>query len=104
PPIDAGRCFLRAHGSWCSCGGPRRHVGGWQTNEVESVQTFERQDTAMTSTTRDMPSTPNRTVDRREIPTGSSCLIKDSWTEATRHLRAIPRNPELLMFATIQPI
>jgi ABC-2 type transport system permease protein/oleandomycin transport system permease protein len=51
-----------------------------------------------------MPATAERTVDRRDIPTGFSWLIRDSWTEATRHLRAIPRNPELLMFATIQPI
>ena len=59
----------------------------------------------MTSTTtRDLPATSDRTVDRRDIPTGFGWLIKDSWTEATRHLRAIPRNPELLMFATIQPI
>jgi ABC-2 type transport system permease protein/oleandomycin transport system permease protein len=59
----------------------------------------------MTSTTtRDLPSTSMHTIDRREIPQGFSWLIKDSWTEATRHLRAIPRNPELLMFATIQPI
>ena len=29
---------------------------------------------------------------------------KDSWVEAERHLRIIPRNPELLIFATIQPI
>jgi len=39
-----------------------------------------------------------------EPPTGWIWIIKDSWTEATRHLRAIPRNPELLVFATIQPI
>jgi ABC-2 type transport system permease protein/oleandomycin transport system permease protein len=59
----------------------------------------------VTSTTaRDTSSTFDHTVDRREIPTGLSWLIKDSWTEATRHLRAIPRNPELLIFATIQPI
>jgi ABC-2 type transport system permease protein/oleandomycin transport system permease protein len=31
-------------------------------------------------------------------------MLKDSWTEATRHLRAIPRNVELLIFATIQPV
>ena len=31
-------------------------------------------------------------------------LLRDSWTEATRHLRAVPRNPELLIFATLQPI
>ena len=35
---------------------------------------------------------------------GRIWLLKDSWTEATRHLRAVPRNPELLVFATIQPI
>ncbi|MCU1501367.1 MAG: multidrug transporter permease protein [Ilumatobacteraceae bacterium] len=39
-----------------------------------------------------------------EPPTGFIWVIKDSWTEATRHLRAVPRNPELLVFATIQPI
>jgi ABC-2 type transport system permease protein len=39
-----------------------------------------------------------------EIPTGPSWLFRDSWTEALRHLRAVPRNPELLIFATIQPI
>lgn len=30
--------------------------------------------------------------------------LQDSWTEAERHLRIIPRNIELLIFATIQPI
>lgn len=30
--------------------------------------------------------------------------LRDSWTEAMRHLRIIPRNIELLIFATIQPI
>jgi ABC-2 type transport system permease protein/oleandomycin transport system permease protein len=29
---------------------------------------------------------------------------RDAWTEARRHLKIIPRNPELLIFATIQPI
>jgi ABC-2 type transport system permease protein len=38
------------------------------------------------------------------VPTGVSWLLRDSWTEATRHLRAIPRNAELLVFATVQPI
>jgi len=33
-----------------------------------------------------------------------SWVIKDSWTEATRHLRIIPRNSELLVFSIIQPI
>jgi ABC-2 type transport system permease protein/oleandomycin transport system permease protein len=39
-----------------------------------------------------------------EIPMGRIWLLKDSWTEATRHLKAVPRNPELLVFATVQPI
>ncbi len=39
-----------------------------------------------------------------DIPRGPIWLLKDSWTEAMRHLRALPRNPELLMFATIQPL
>lgn len=30
--------------------------------------------------------------------------VHDSWVEATRHLRIIPRNVELLIFATVQPI
>jgi ABC-2 type transport system permease protein/oleandomycin transport system permease protein len=39
-----------------------------------------------------------------DIPRGPVWLLKDSWTEAMRHLRALPRNPELLVFATIQPL
>ena len=30
--------------------------------------------------------------------------LEDSWTEASRHLRIVPRNIELLLFSTIQPI
>lgn len=44
------------------------------------------------------------TTSRPEISTGPQWLLHDSWTEATRHLRIIPRNVELLVFATIQPI
>jgi ABC transporter DrrB family efflux protein len=36
--------------------------------------------------------------------TNLSYTVQDSWTEAGRHLRIIPRNIELLIFATIQPI
>lgn len=39
-----------------------------------------------------------------EVPTGPVWIWRDSWTEATRHLRAVPRNPELMIFATIQPV
>ncbi len=34
----------------------------------------------------------------------ASTVLQDSWTEAGRHLRIVPRNIELLIFATIQPI
>ena len=39
-----------------------------------------------------------------DIPSGPLWALRDSWNEATRHLRAVPRNPELLIFATLQPI
>lgn len=39
-----------------------------------------------------------------EPKTGLVWALRDSWTEAVRHLRIIPRNTELLMFATLQPI
>ncbi|MBK5222805.1 MAG: ABC transporter permease [Acidimicrobiia bacterium] len=35
---------------------------------------------------------------------GPVWMLRDSWTEALRHLRAMPRSPELVMFAIIQPI
>lgn len=31
-------------------------------------------------------------------------IVHDSWTEASRHVRIIPRNPELVAFAVIQPV
>jgi ABC-2 type transport system permease protein len=31
-------------------------------------------------------------------------IARDSWTEARRHLRIIPRNPELIVFAIAQPV
>jgi ABC-2 type transport system permease protein/oleandomycin transport system permease protein len=43
-------------------------------------------------------------ADEPDLPSGPVWLLRDSWTEAVRHLRAVPRNPELLVFATIQPI
>src|SRR5262245_63695239 len=39
-----------------------------------------------------------------DVPSGPVWLLRDSWTEAVRHLRALPRNPELLIFATVQPV
>jgi len=38
------------------------------------------------------------------MSSSSTYIVQDSWTEAGRHLRIIPRNIELLIFATIQPI
>jgi ABC-2 type transport system permease protein len=42
--------------------------------------------------------------DRPDVPRGPIWIWRDSWTEAMRHLRAVPRSPELLLFATVQPI
>ncbi|MGQ0743594.1 MAG: ABC transporter permease [Acidimicrobiales bacterium] len=39
-----------------------------------------------------------------DAPTGVAWALRDCWTEATRHLRALPRNPEVLAFSTIQPV
>jgi ABC-2 type transport system permease protein len=55
----------------------------------------------MTHTVDDVLLTPG---EERELVSGPGWLLRDSWTEAIRHLRAVPRNPELLIFATIQPI
>lgn len=43
-------------------------------------------------------------ADRPPVPTGPRWMVIDAWTEARRHLRIIPRNPELLIFASVQPI
>src|SRR5262245_1370706 len=39
-----------------------------------------------------------------DVPQGAIWWWRDSWTEALRHLRAMPRSPDILVFATIQPI
>jgi len=49
------------------------------------------------------PSAPGREL-TYDVPSGPIWLWRDSWTEALRHLRAVPRDPELLIFATIQPL
>jgi len=43
-------------------------------------------------------------ADHPQPTSGIVWAARDSWTEATRHLRIVPRNIELLIFATIQPI
>jgi ABC-2 type transport system permease protein/oleandomycin transport system permease protein len=45
-----------------------------------------------------------RAVGPPDPTSGALWAARDSWTEATRHLRIVPRNIELLIFATIQPI
>ena len=55
----------------------------------------------MSATTVDQVLAPSAD---EEVPTGLVWLWRDSWTEALRHLRALPRNPELLVFATLQPV
>src|SRR5690606_4226692 len=41
---------------------------------------------------------------RHAVPTGPRWILPDAWVEAMRHLRVIPRNIELLIFAAIQPV
>jgi ABC-2 type transport system permease protein len=55
----------------------------------------------MSATAVDQILTPSA---EEEVPSGLVWLWRDSWTEALRHLRALPRNPELLVFATLQPV
>jgi ABC-2 type transport system permease protein len=38
------------------------------------------------------------------LPQGIRWAMRDSWNEARRHLRAVPRNLDLLIFATLQPV
>ena len=47
---------------------------------------------------------PTAEADDHDVPGGLGWALRDSWNEATRHLRAVPRSPELLVFATIQPL
>jgi ABC transporter DrrB family efflux protein len=47
---------------------------------------------------------PATGTDAVTVETGPAWVVRDSWTEAQRHLRIIPRNPELIGFAVIQPV
>jgi ABC-2 type transport system permease protein len=58
----------------------------------------------MTVTASETVGAEGRRPDRHEVPTGPAWVLRDAWAEATRHLRIIPRNIELLIFAAIQPI
>ncbi len=43
-------------------------------------------------------------VSAGEAPQGPIWILRDSWTEAGRHLRIVPRAIDVLIFATIQPV
>lgn len=58
----------------------------------------------MTTTSRTATSLVGRSGSAVDAPGGPLWALRDSWSEATRHLRAVPRSPELLLFATLQPI
>ena len=48
--------------------------------------------------------TAARSGARRDAPSGPIWVLRDIWTEALRHLRIVPRNPDLILFASIQPV
>ena len=60
--------------------------------------------TATTSTATGSSSLVGDAGAGHDVPGGVLWALRDSWNEATRHLRAVPRSPELLLFATLQPI
>ena len=45
-----------------------------------------------------------RDLERPAPSSGLLWTVRDTWTEATRHLRIVPRNIELLLYATLQPV
>ena len=47
---------------------------------------------------------PTDTHRGSDLPSGLAWTIRDAVNEARRHLKAVPRSPELLVFATLQPI
>ena len=58
----------------------------------------------MSSTTTASGAAVDHSPVGHDVPTGPIWLWRDIWTEASRHLTATRRNPDLLVFATIQPI
>lgn len=39
-----------------------------------------------------------------DAPRGLKWVLLDTWTEAKRHLRVVPRSPELMIFVLVQPV
>jgi ABC-2 type transport system permease protein len=60
----------------------------------------------MTERLQDAGTNATRTGPARDhhVPTGLGWFFRDTWAEASRHLIATIRNPDLLVFASIQPI
>lgn len=64
----------------------------------------------MTATTRNQPARdqpkPVAAVvpERWEAPRGPAWVLRDTWTEAQRHLRIVPRTTDLMFFSIVQPI
>ena len=58
----------------------------------------------MTTTAPDPSVAAPSTISSHTVPTGPRWLASDIRVEAGRHLTATWRNPDLLVFATIQPI
>jgi ABC-2 type transport system permease protein len=42
--------------------------------------------------------------ERNVAPSGIGAVLRDSSVEASRHLRVMTRNPEVMLFATLQPV
>jgi ABC-2 type transport system permease protein len=57
-----------------------------------------------TADTREHGSPADPGPGAHDVPTGLDWFFRDTWAEASRHLIATLRNPDLLVFATIQPI
>jgi ABC-2 type transport system permease protein/oleandomycin transport system permease protein len=55
------------------------------------------------TTTIDRVTTPAPAADH-DVPGGLLWALRDSVNEAGRHLRAVPRSPELMVFAALQPV
>ena len=76
------------------------------TNDIDPHD--ELSEIPPTDNTADITAAEVRTmaasISRREPTSGLIWAMRDSWTEATRHLRIVPRNVELLIFATLQPV
>jgi ABC-2 type transport system permease protein/oleandomycin transport system permease protein len=58
----------------------------------------------MSAITADGAAVPAPAPGDHTVPMGPVWLARDTWAEASRHLIATWRNPDLLVFAAIQPI